>query len=321
MSRKFRRCLASVALGLGIAAQALPVASQDFPSKPMQIVIPVPPGGAMDWLTRAVGAELEKRWKRPVVVDNKAGAGGLIASQAVARAPADGHTLLLINSAVTGYPVFVKTDFDVERDLVPLASAMETPYVLFANAELPQRTLQAVAAYSKSAKLNIAMIPSSTQNLKSARVLQGAGIEAANVPYNGAGPVLRALLANEVQLYLGTPFGITEQVKAGKLVALAVAGSTKIADLPDAPTTRSLGINVEEGEWYAFFAPKGTPSAVTAKLSHEIVAIASLPEFMSQIKTRGYEPRTIGPEQMVKLVAEESRLARQTARALGIQPQ
>lgn len=121
---KYRTAFAGLALALASClAQA-----QDFPSKSMQIVLPVPPGGQMDWLARTVGAELEKRWKHAVVVENKPGAGGLLASSTVARSQPDGHTLLLINSAVSVYPVLTKTDFDAEKDLVAIASAMESPY-------------------------------------------------------------------------------------------------------------------------------------------------------------------------------------------------
>lgn len=314
-----------VALLLAAAAlcgPSLPRA-QDFPSRPMLIVLPVPPGSVIDWLARTVAPELQRRWKQPVVVENKAGAGGLIASKAVASAAADGHTLVLHAKAVTGHAIWVKTDFSAERDLAPLTLAMTSSFALFANSELPVKSLAELIAHARQhpGKLNIAAIQGSLHYLDTLQLGEIAGIKMAIVPYTGEAQSLRALLANEVQLFLSSPFGFQAQIKAGKVLPLAAAAAERFSILPDTPTAKEQGLNFLSGNWYAFFTTAGTPQSTLDKLQRELVNILEGADIRRELRNQGYDPQTSSPAQLRKIMAETRAPYADLVRQAGIQPQ
>lgn len=283
------------------------------------IVVPTPPGGPMDFAARMLSQELQKRWNKTVIVENKPGAGALIGAEIVGRAAPDGTTLLVHNTSVVAYPIFVDTKFSADKDLTPVTNIMQTPYMLFASNSMP-RTLPEIAAYSKAnpGKINIAVIPGTLQQLRTYKLLQAAGITAAMIPYAGTAPVQRALLADEVQLYMASPFGMDRFAKDGKLRAIAVLASEPYWVLPEVPTARSQGVNFETSEIYILFATAGTPPAVVSKMSSDVAEILKDPAMVAQVRSIGNLAAATTPEQTARELREVTAEALDLARQAGV---
>lgn len=308
------------ALALVFCAFTALAAADEYPTRRVTIVVPVPPGGPMDFVARTLAAELQKRWGQVVIAENRPGAGALIGAEVVARAPADGHTLLIHNTSIVAYPLFIDTKFDAGSDLAPISTVMHAPYVLFGSANAP-RTLREVLAYSKAHpdKLNIAVIPNTLQQLRTFKLLRTAGIRATMIPYPGTSPVQRALLANEVQLYTASSFGMETFVKEGRMHAIATLAKEPYWGFPDVPTAKAQGVDFETSEQYIAFAPAGTPRNVVDKLASAIAEIVKEPQVANQIRKTGNEAYALGPEALQKALGELSREAQSLARQAGIE--
>jgi tripartite-type tricarboxylate transporter receptor subunit TctC len=293
--------------------------AQDAAAGKMSIVAPVPPGGPMDFAARLLANEFQKRSGRTAIVDNKPGAGALIGAEFVGRARPDGATLLVHNTSIVAYPIFVETKFDSDKDLAPVSTLMGTPYVLFASNAMP-KTLPEIAAFSKAnpGKINIAVILNTLQQLRTYKMLQAAGISATLIPYPGTVPVQRALLANEVQLYMASPFGMDAFAKDGRLRAIATMANERYWGLPEVPTAKSQGVDFETSEKYLVFAPAGTPSPVVSRLSQEIAEILKDPQVANQIKSIGNIAQSATPEQTARELREVSAEALTLAKQAGV---
>lgn len=318
---KITFCCAAL-LGAAVGMCVAPTTSaQSFPNKSISIVVPVPPGGPMDFAARVIGTELQARLKQTVLIENKPGAGALLGAQIVAQAPADGYTLLVHNTSIVAYQIFVKTKFRYEKDLVPVSTIMEAPYVFFSSAAMP-RTLPEIvaAARAKPGSLNVAVIPNSLQQLRTMKFLALAKIDAKMIPYTGTTPVRRALLSNEAQLYMASPFGMEELVKEGKMHGVAVLAKEKYRGLPDVPTAPAQGLPFETSEVYAMHAPAGTPQAVIKKLADEIAVVLKKPEVVSKIGTIGNDARASSPQELGSELSAASTEAVALAKQAGIEP-
>lgn len=305
-----------------LAASAVTAQAQDYPAKPMRMVVPFPAGGPTDWLGRAVGAHLEKRWGQPVVVENRPGAGGYTGTDAVVRAEPDGYTFLLTGNGITSYPVFLKDNrIDPLKSLAPLSLAMETAWILVTTPGVPAKTLGEYVAYAKAnpGKLNFAIVTNSNQQLDTARFFRMTGAEVTYVNYNGTAPVYTALLAGEVQGYFGAYSQIAPQAKAGKLVPLAVFAPQRLSLMPTLPTAREAGVDLDASAWFGFFAPNGTPAAIQARLASE-VGSAVRNDLAARIRELGNEPVGSTPERLAAVIAKESAAYAEVARALGVKP-
>jgi len=299
------------------------VQAQEFPSKPMRMVVPFPPGGPTDWLGRAVGSHLEKRWGQPVVIENRPGAGGYTGTDAVVRAEADGYTLLLTGNGITSYPIFLKDNkIDPLKSLAPLSLAMETPWILVTTPSVPAKTLAEYVAYAKAnpGKLNFAVVTNSNQQLDTARFFRQTGVNVTYINYNGTAPVYTALLAGEVQGYFGAYSQIAPQAKAGKLVPLAVFTSQRLALMPALPTAKESGVDLEASAWFGFFAPAGTPAQATSRLSSEI-GTSIRTDLAPRIRELGNQPVGSTPEQLAAVMAKEIAAYAEVAKALGVKAQ
>lgn len=306
-----------------LAAFAVTAQAQDYPTKPMRMIVPFPAGGPTDWLGRAVGAHLEKRWGQPVVVENRPGAGGYTGTEAVVRAEPDGYTFLLTGNGITSYPVFLKDNrIDPMKSLAPLSLAMETPWILVTTPGVSAKTLGEYVAYARAnpGKLNFAIVTNSNQQLDTARFFRLAGAQVTYVNYNGTAPVYTALLAGEVQGYFGAYSQIAPQAKAGKLVPLAVFAPQRLALMPTLPTARESGVDLEASAWFGFFAPSATPAAVNARLSSEI-GTAIRTDLAARIRELGNEPVGSTPERLAAVIAKEAAAYAEIAKALGVKPQ
>lgn len=319
----FRAFGLSLGMALTFLAPPSVSASEPFPARNVNLVVPTPAAGPLDFFARALAPELGKRWNVAVTVDNKPGAGTALGTQIVARAKPDGHTLLVANIAISAHAALSKAPlFDVEKELQPLSMIASTPYFLI-TPEKTGATLEELVAKAKAApgKLNFGIIPNSQQHLDTALLLSSLGIRATLIPYSGAAPITRALLAGELDAYLGTLSGMQPHFDSGKLRPLAVTSDKPWPTLPGVPTLKSRGVALQLDPWYALFAPAGLPAPVLAKLREDLLAVMQNPAFEAKVRAGGYEPRTSSAAELGQMVSSNLRQSRELVRVHNIQPE
>jgi tripartite-type tricarboxylate transporter receptor subunit TctC len=302
-------------LSLGVLGAATPrrgaAAEELSPGRPVTLIVPTAAGGTTDFAARLLAEPLGQRLGRPIVVDNRAGANGVIGTQAVARARPDGHTLLVQYSGYhVGTPAVVRNlGWDPLKDLAPLALLMDAPQVLLAHPSMPAKTLGELIAYAKAnpGKLNYASSGNgSMQHLGTELLKQRAGIELEHVPYKGTGPVMQDLLAGRVQLFLTTPPPAIPFIRDGQLRALALAARERHPALPEVPTTAEAGLpGVAAEAWFAVFAPARTPAPLVERFAREISAITATPEFRAKAEEQGAVVRPMTPAELGARVERE----------------
>jgi tripartite-type tricarboxylate transporter receptor subunit TctC len=302
--------LALAALGApGLVGRA---AAQDLtPGRPVTLIVPTAAGGTTDFAARLLAEPLAARLGLPVVVDNRAGANGVIGAQAVARARPDGHTLLVQYSGYhVGTPAVVRNlGWNPRTDLAPVALLMDAPQVLLAHPSVPAKSLAELIAYAKAhpGELNYASSGNgSMQHLGTELLEQRAGIELEHVPYKGTGPVMQDLIAGRVQLFLTTPPPAIPFIQNGQLRALALAARARHPALPEVPTAAEAGLPGFSAEaWFAVFAPARTAEALTARLATEISAITATPEFRAKAEEQGAVVRPMTQTELGERVERE----------------
>jgi tripartite-type tricarboxylate transporter receptor subunit TctC len=304
-----------VALGFGAAfacACGLALAQQDWPSKPVTIVVPFPPGGTTDLVARALGEALAKSLGQPVVIESKPGAGTTVGADFVAKARPDGYTLLMGAVHHTIAPsVYKKLPYDFQRDLVPVTTVAMVPNVLSVNAALtPARTVAELVAQAKAAPgaLSYGSNGNGTaQHLIGTLFQLDTGTQLLHVPYKGSAPLTVDLLAGHVTMSFDSITPVIPHIRAGKLRALAVTTHTRSSLLPDVPTLEEAGLKGFDIEtWYGVLAPTGTPPAVIARLNAEMLKIIRSPEFVQRMKDAGCEPLGSTPGEMARRIADET---------------
>lgn len=299
---------------LTVAAVIMPtgaVAADAYPSQPIKLVLPFSAGGQSDVIARIAAERLTSALGQPVIVDNVAGAGGMIAAAKAARSPADGYTLFLPNaSTVTIAPHLQPSSGVTSASFAPIATVSQFPLVLVVNSNSPYKSLADViaAAKSKPGGLSVATPGvGTTPHLASETFSQEAGITLTSVAYKGGAPALNDLLAGQVDLYFEAPATIFAQIQAGKLRPLAVTGQKRIVSLPNVPTVAELGFpKLTLESWAAFVAPKGTPVAIIERLRTEIEKVVKSPDFTRKLEERGFEPLSTSPGELVRMINEES---------------
>jgi len=301
-----RKNLHSLLASVAACLLAAGVAAQSYPDRPIKLVVPYPPGGSTDPVARLLAADVATRLSQPVVVDNKPGAAGSIGTEFVAKAAPDGHTLLLHTSVIATDPTFKKTlPYSVKQDLAPITLTVNGPYLLVVNPTLPAKNVAELIAYAKAnpGKLTYASSGNgSLQHATGAMLEQQAGIQMTHIPYKGTGPALQDLLGAQVDLTFGTPPPFMPHIASGKLHALAVTGSTRVASLPDIPTTAEAGLpKLNPTSWFAVFAPAATPKPVIDKLAAEIGRVMATPEFKKKAADLGAAADYLSPAQLGEL--------------------
>jgi tripartite-type tricarboxylate transporter receptor subunit TctC len=299
---------------LTVAAVVMPmgaVAADAYPSQPIKLVLPFSAGGQSDVIARIAAERLTSALGQPVIVDNVAGAGGMIAAAKVARSPADGYTIFLPNaSTVTIAPHLQPSSGLTSASFAPIATVSQFPLVLVVNSNSPYKSLADViaAAKSKPGGLSVATPGvGTTPHLASETFSQEAGITLTSVAYKGGAPALNDLLAGQVDLYFEAPATIFAQIQAGKLRPLAVTGKKRIVALPNVPTVAELGFpKLTLESWAAFVAPKGTPVAIIERLRTEIEKVVKSSDFTRKLEERGFEPLSTSPAELVRMIDEES---------------
>ncbi len=292
------------------AALCSAAAAQDYPNRPIKIIVPFSPGGAVDGPARVVAQELGKRLKQQVIIDNRPGAGATIGSGEVAKSPPDGYTLLLASQtnaiSATLYP---RLPFAPIDDFVGISLLGREPGVLVAHPGLPVKNLAELIAYAKqrSGQLNYASSGNgSGQHLFMAMFASMADLQMTHIPYRGSGQATTDLLAGTVPLAFPGTAGMIGHIKAGKLKPLAVSGVTRSPQLPDVPTLAESGIaGYSAYVWMGLLAPKGTPAAVIERLHRELKVLMASPEVKSHFAEAGIEIMSSTPAEMDGYFREE----------------
>jgi tripartite-type tricarboxylate transporter receptor subunit TctC len=289
-----RRFVAGSAAAAATLATHPSFAQDAYPSRPVTLINPFPPGGAADVVGRPFAATLEPLLKQPVVIETKAGAAGAVGAQYAASAKPDGYTLLVHIVSISGFAevdkLFGRTPKFTRADFIPIARFTEGPMVLVVNDKQPYKTLKDLVDDAKKRPNEIVFSSSGLYgalHLPTALFMKAAGIQMRHLPTNGGGPALTAILGNNSQVLVSSIAAASAQMKAGKLKALACFSNKRAASAPDVPTLKELGYDVEFSLWVGLFAPKGTPDAVIAKLRAESKKAVDSEQFKKAIANIG----------------------------------
>jgi tripartite-type tricarboxylate transporter receptor subunit TctC len=297
--------------------------AQSYPARPVRIVVGLAPGSSPDIIARLIGQWLSERLGQTFIVENRPGGGGSIATEAVLRAPPDGHTLLLVSGTNAINATLNKSSFDFVRDVAPIASISSAPNVMVVHPSVEVRTVAEFIAYAKSnpGKINMASAGSgSSPRLAGELFKLMTGIDMVHVPYRGGAPALSDLLAGQVQvMFSNAP--AAEYLRAGKLRALAVTTATRSDELPDVPTVAEFVPGYEASAWYGIGAPKGTPAEIVGTLNREINAALADPKVSARIADFGGVPIAMTPAGFGHLIADETEKWAKVISAAGIKPE
>jgi tripartite-type tricarboxylate transporter receptor subunit TctC len=314
-------------LHLATSAAALPAVSrfawaQTYPAQPVRIIVGFGPGGVSDILARLIGQWLSERFDRPFIVDNRPGGGTNIATETVARAPADGYTLLwLTSSNAINATLYEKLNFDFIRDIAPVASIVLVPSVMAVNSQFPTKTVPEFIAYAKAnpGKINMgAAGPGSSTHIFGELFKMMAGVDLVPVQYRSSAPVLTDLMAGQVQVTFGPLGASIEYIKTGRLRALAVTEATRSETLPDVPTVGEFVPGYEASLWQGIGAPKSTPPEIVDRLNKEINAALADPRIKARLADLGSTPFAQSPGDFAKLIASDTEKWGKVIRAANI---
>lgn len=302
--------LATVTAVLSLAAvpaMAVAKAAADYPSKPVSLIVPFAPGGGTDISARLLATHLANLTGQSFVVDNKPGAAGQIAADAVARSSADGYTLLFGNSGLLSInPVLYDLKNDPVEAFEPISTFSDLPFVLVTNPKVPANNVQDLVALAKKAPGKYTFASSGTgggPHLSGEMLQEAADIQLLHVPYKGGGPAMTDLVAGHVDMLIASVLETVSYVNAGQLNALAVTGGARSETLPDVPTLKEQGVNTEVGSWTAVLAPKGTPEEVVQRISELIKEVSELPQVKDTLKAQGAGAMPSTPEELAQRMA------------------
>ncbi|HZO45427.1 MAG TPA: tripartite tricarboxylate transporter substrate binding protein [Xanthobacteraceae bacterium] len=318
--RFFVGCLtAGFAISLAPAAPA-----QSYPDRPIRLIAPFPAGGLADVLARAVGDQMTKSLGQPVVVENRAGAGGNTGALAVATAAPDGYTLLMSSAGIlTANPfLYAKMPFDVETAFIPIANVAEMSMILVVNPQVEAKTLKDFVALAKArpGKLNFGSPGiGTTGHLGLAMFMHAAGVQITHVPYRGAAPAVQDLIAGQIDGVVDNPPTVIAHIESGKLRPLAVAAKSRMKLLPDVPTAAEGGVaNYEASSWFGIAAPAGTPAPIVARLHKEIVAALRDPAMQERFAKSGARLVGNSPQEFAAQIRTERAQWGEIIKAAGI---
>jgi tripartite-type tricarboxylate transporter receptor subunit TctC len=310
--RRTLAILPAIALSLATLAAVGFANAQAFPQKPVRLVVPFPPGGPIDTVSRAIAQKLTEAWGQTVVVDNRPGAGGNIGADLVAKAAPDGYTVVMgaLSTHAVNPSLYPKMPYDAAKDFAPISLVAVTPNVLVVNPSLPVATAREFIAYARA---NPGKLAFGSGSNGSAGHLAGelfkvdAGVDMLHVPFKGAAPAMQALLAGDTQLMFDNLASATAQVKAGKLKALAVTTARRSKLAPDLPTLAEAGLpGFDISTWFGLLAPAGTPADVVARWNAEVTRILNSAEMRERMTALGAEPAPDTPAEFARFIAGET---------------
>lgn len=286
-----------------IMALVLPALAQDYPQRPIRLIVGFPPGGTTDIMGRIVAAKLTERLRQQVVVDNRAGASGMIGADIVAKSQPDGYTLLVSGASLSNINnLYPKASLNVAKDLEPIAWIATTPYIFVIHPSLPANSMSEFIAYAKArpGKLNFAgSTPGTVQHLSGELLKRMAGFDMLYVPYKGTGALMPDLLSGRLQAAIDNVLIMVPHIKSGALRGLGVTSAKRSAVIPDLPTIAEAVPGFEAIGWFGVFAAARTPQQIVKKLNAELVAIMKEPEMRERLLTQGAEP-VFGPPDILR---------------------
>ena len=318
--------LLAIACAWGLASVPTQTSAQTaakFPEKAIRFVVPFPPGGGNDILARAIAPRLSEAFGQSVVVDNRAGAGGNIGAEFVAKSAPDGYTILIASNQVTINPwLDNNVPFDIEKDFIAIAQVASVPMVLVINPAVPANNLKEFIALVKAepTKFNYSTPGTGTPQHIAFEVFNyAAGVKVTHVPYKGTGPAIADLIGGQVQSAIGTMASLEQQVKAGKLRALGVTTAVRSAAMPDVPTIAEAGLpGFEVPLWYSILAPARTPSEIVDKLSTEIARALVEPATKQRLTEQGFVVTYLNAKQMSDMLKRDLVYWQKTIKAIGL---
>ena len=285
-------------------------AQQNYPSKPIRLIVPFAPGGGNDFLARLVGQKLGERLGQPFVVDNRAGASGIVATDTVAKAVPDGYTLLLgFVGPLALNPHLEKVPYNPVRDFAAAGLLASSYHILVVHPAVPARSVKELIAVAKArpGEINYASSGNgATLHLVGELFKSVAGINITHIPYKGAGPAAIAVISGEAQMMFSSTTAVLPHIRTNRLAALAVTSPNRSPLAPEVPTLVESGLRgVEVGSWYALVAPAATPREIIRRLNAELVRLAAIPDYRQQLEKQAFEPLTSLPEQFPAFVQAE----------------
>jgi tripartite-type tricarboxylate transporter receptor subunit TctC len=298
-------------------------AGDNYPSKPIHLILPFPPGGGTDILGRVIAERLTTQLGQPVVIENRGGAGGNVGAEAAAHSAPDGYTLVLVAPSLAISPsLYSKLNYDPVKDFAPITLVGTVPNVMVTNMSVPAKTLAEFIALAKSRPegMNFGSGGNGTSNHLAGELFNlEAGVKLVHVPYKGVNLAMNDVMAGQVQLVvIGIPAALPF-IKAGRLRALAVVAPKRLAAIPEVPTAAEAGLpNYEVTTWYGVLAPAGTPKPIIARLNAEIVRVMHAPDLQERFAATGTEPRTSTPEEFADFIRQEMAKWGKVVRAAGL---
>jgi len=305
------RNIATALVGLGVTLAPSVALAQAYPAKTITLVVPFPPGGTTDVLARSIAQKMSESWGQSVIVDNRPGAGATIGATQVAKAPADGYTLLMgaVHHTIAT-SIYAKLPYDFQKDLAPVTIVAMVPNILCVNPGVPAKSVAELVAYGKAnpGKLSYGSNGQGTgQHLIGEQFSALAGVDMLHVPYKGSGPLTSDLIAGQVSMSFDTITPVLPQIKAGKLRPLAVTTAARSPALPEVPTLAESGLaGFDQGTWFGVLAPAATPKEVVGKLNAEIVRILKLPDIQKRFAEIGAQPVGNTPAQMAATIKSDT---------------
>jgi tripartite-type tricarboxylate transporter receptor subunit TctC len=312
-------------LALGSCAPAYSAGpADDYPNRPIRLVVPFPPGGGTDIVARAIVVKLTEGWGQQIIIDNRGGAGGVIGADTVAKSTPDGYTLLFgTPGALVINPLLnSKLPYHATRDFAPVSLLALNPQLLAVHISVPAGSVKELIALARAQphKLNYASVGEGTPNHLAMELFKSmTGTDMVHVPYKGAAPAVTDLVGGHVQLMFNPMPPLLPHVKSGRLKALAVGGTQRSGALPDVPTVAEAGVpGYEYVTWYSIVAPAKTPRAVIDKLNARLAAVLAMPDVAQRLSVQGAEPRASTPEELTRFIEEDTKRLGAIIRFAGI---
>jgi len=298
------------AFGVLMALTASVGAQQAYPSKPIRIIVPFPPGASNDILARLVGKKFSETLGVQTIVDNRAGASTIIGATALLKSPPDGYTLMVTSGTHLITPILMPAPYDAIKDFTAVTTIDKSDYLLVVHPALPANTLKEFIALAKArpGQINYASSSNGSGNHLSAEMLaQRTGIKMQHVPYKGGGPAVIDLMAGQVQMFFNSPSSTLPYVQRGRLKALAMTGDVRFAALPNVPTFAESGLpNFDVKSWHGILAPPGIPKPIVDLLAAEVAKILAMPDTIERLGSLGLAPFASTPEQFAAMMRSEA---------------
>jgi tripartite-type tricarboxylate transporter receptor subunit TctC len=305
----------------------LVVLAQAWPSKPIRLVVPYPPGGSTDLLARTIGQKVGEALGQQVIVDNRAGAGGMLGSDIVARAAPDGYTLLLGTGATHGLTLLLSKSipYDPVKDFTPITAAVEVPIILCVSLQVPAATAKELVDYAKKNPGKLAFGSSGTgspHHLSGELLKQVAGIDMVHVPYKGAAPAVQDLIGNQIPMVFTTLSTALPHIKGGKIRAIGFVEAKRQPSVPEIPAIgESVTGYVMPAAWLGFFGPAGLPDAILKRINTEIVKAVQSPDVRGKLEAAGMPVVGTSAEEFAKMIRDDIETFRRIVNAAGIKPE